>query len=126
MTFGHRAGKAPVSSSISAPTTVGTLADWTVDQNSGNQLYDAASGFAGSGLTFTLPVGATGLSIDGGSGVITADTATTALQTGTALTVRASNGSGNADQALSFTVAFVTRRRPVMRQYIAVQRAATW
>lgn len=128
MSFVRRSGKKPVpaTGATPAPTAVGTLTAWVVDQNSGNKTYVTSGGFNGASLTYSLFVGATGLSINPGNGLITADTFTTAIQSGTALTVRASNVSGVADQALSFTVQVVARRRPVMRQYVAVQRAATW
>jgi hypothetical protein len=126
MSYGRRAGKRPVTGSLVAPGTVGTLAAWLIFENSGSQMYAAAAGFSGAQLVFTLPAGATGVSIDAGSGVLTADTAVAAIQSGTTLTVRATNATNFAEQNLSFTVATVKRRRPVNRSSAAVYRSYSW
>jgi hypothetical protein len=123
MPFGRSAGKLPVSGSLAAPSTVGSLPAWLIYENTGSEIYSSSAGFAGSELVYTLTAGATGVTIDASSGTLTADTFTTAIQSGTTLTVRATNGAGNADQNISLTVAIVRRQRPVLRSSAAIYRA---
>ncbi len=122
----RHAGKTPPSGVLAAPAAVGTLAAWLIFENSGSQTYTTATGFSGSQLVYTLEAGAAGVSIDAGSGELTADTATTVIQAGTTLTIRATNATNFADQNLSLTVATVSRRRTVIRSGAAVQRAASF
>jgi hypothetical protein len=124
MSFGHRAGKAPVSASLAAPAGIHTLSDWTVNENSGNQTYLTATAFSGSELVFTLETPVTGLTMNPATGRITADTFAASIQAGTTLTSRATNGSGFAERSFAFTVAVVRRTRPVNRSQAAVQRAS--
>lgn len=93
-----------LTSGLAPPATVGTLGPWAVMQLSGNQTFAAASGFTGSGITYSLQVGATGFSINSSTGVITCNTATSGSGTKN-LTVRATNLSGFADQPLTVNIA---------------------
>lgn len=124
MSFGRHAGKPPVSGSLAAPMTNGTLSPWIVDLNSGSVTYLTSVGFTGAELVYTLPGGATGLTINAGTGRITADTFTTAEGT-TTLTVRATNSTSFAEQSFDFTAEVIRRRQPIIRSY-AVQRAGSW
>ena len=87
----------------SAPVASGGLADQSLTAASGAASLDAAVAFSGADLRFTLS-GPAGVSIDAATGLVSFDTDALALQSGTPVTVTASNSGGSATAGFALTV----------------------
>ena len=82
-----------------APVAAGSLVNQSFTDDTGVQTYDASGDFTGSALVFSLVSPPSGVTINSGTGVVSFDTDALTLQTGTSITVRATNSGGFADSA---------------------------
>lgn len=87
-----------------APVAAGALSDQTFTDDTGNQTYDVSGDFTGSDLTFSLTTAPGGVTINGGTGVVTFDTDALTAQSGISIVVRATNSGGYADSGFSLTI----------------------
>lgn len=76
-----------------APEAIGTLPDVSYAAGSGAQTIDAATGFAGDGLTYSLSTGIPDVTIDSSTGIVTIPTGSAASGP---VTVTAANSGGSA------------------------------
>ena len=85
------------------PAAAGALVDRSLTLGTGVQSYDASGDFTGADLTFS--VGAVpGVSIDSASGVLSVDTDFMTAQSGTKITVTASNSGGDAQSSFDLEI----------------------
>lgn len=87
------------------PVAAGEAVDQAFTDDSGVQTYDASGDFTGGNLTFSLTTSLTGVTINSSTGIVTFDTDTLAVQSGTSVAVRAANSGGSADSSFSLTIA---------------------
>lgn len=85
------------------PATVGVLDDQTLFAGTGVQLYDASGAFAGANISFGI-VAPEGVTIDPLTGVISFESDILPPQTGTPVTVTATNSGGTATAGLAVSV----------------------
>jgi hypothetical protein len=88
-----------------APVAGGNLADQQFTKDTGTQTYATAFDFTGPDLVFSLTTTVTGVSINSSTGVVSVDTNTASLQSGTSIVVRATNTTDHADSGFSLTIA---------------------
>lgn len=86
-----------------APSAAGSLSDQSFTVSTGDQTYDTSGDFTGSGITYTVN-SVTGISIASGTGVVTHGTNVMAEQTGTTITVTATNTGGSDTSAYSLDI----------------------
>lgn len=89
-------------------------------ENTGIQTYDASIGFTGGGLNYTVS-GPVGVSIDAATAVLSFDTDTLGIQTGTPVTVRATNSGGFVDSGFALDIAAATPDAPAVEGTISDQ-----
>ena len=85
-----------------APVAVGGLPDQAYDTGSGPQTVDAAAGFAGAGITYSLVTTIAGVTIDSAAGTVTIPTGSSASGT---VTVTATNSGGSAQVSFAVSIA---------------------
>lgn len=86
-----------------APVLVAAMVDQTFDLDSGVQVYDPSATVTGAALTWSISTLA-GVSIDGGTGVVSFDTGVLGIQTGTNITITATNSGGSVFDIIALTV----------------------
>ncbi|HYN45419.1 MAG TPA: hypothetical protein VES64_01875, partial [Allosphingosinicella sp.] len=91
---------APRGVTYAAPTAGAGVPDQTLTQATGVKTIDAGAIFTGSGLSWSIPSGPTGVTIDKGLISIATDT----LRAGVSVTLRASNSGGSVDDTFRLTV----------------------
>jgi hypothetical protein len=87
-----------------APALTGNLTPQTVTENTGVQTYDASVGFSGTALVYSLVSPPAGVTINASTGVVSIDTDATGLLDAEAVTVRATNPGGSAEDSFALTV----------------------
>jgi len=87
-----------------APALTGNLTPQTVTENTGVQTYDASVGFTGTALVYSLVSPPAGVTINASTGVVSIDTDATGLLDAEAVTVRATNPGGSAEDSFALTV----------------------
>lgn len=87
-----------------APVVNGSLTNQSFTDDTGNQTYDTSGGFTGNGLSYSLVSPPTGVTISSITGIVTHDTDALAIQTGTTITVRATNNGGSVDQTYDLAI----------------------
>ncbi|MEL6119136.1 MAG: hypothetical protein AAFQ60_00135 [Pseudomonadota bacterium] len=108
---GQERFSSPAFITYAAPVLNQPLIDQNWTENTGLQSYDASVGFIGDALSYTV-AGPAGVSIDAATGVLSFDTAALAVQSGTGLTVRATNSGGFVESSLSFDIETATPEAP--------------
>lgn len=92
-----------ISIAHAAPSAAGGLADQSFTEGTGTQSYDISGDFAGADLSFAVQTGPTGVTVDS-VGIVSFDTDTLSVQTGTAIVIRASNSGGFADTGFALAI----------------------
>jgi hypothetical protein len=90
-----------------APIVSGTIADQTVSTGIGVITVEASPAFTGANIIYTLTATATGVSVDGITGTVSIDRATSVAGSYT-ITVQASNAGGFVTASFSLTVTGAT------------------
>ncbi|MEM8547171.1 MAG: fibronectin type III domain-containing protein [Pseudomonadota bacterium] len=88
------------------PVAGDALPDRTFPQNSGIQTLDASVGFSGAALTFAVNSIA-GVSIDPATGIISFNTDTMSVQSGTSVVVTVTNSGGSASSGFDLDITVV-------------------
>ena len=86
-----------------APSASGGLLDQTFTENTGDQTYDVSGDFAGKDLSYAVQTGPAGVTVND-SGVVTFDTDTLSVQSGTSIVIRATNSGGFAVSGFSLKI----------------------
>ena len=110
-----------------APTASGSLANQTLDQDSGNQTLPSAPEFTFSGTpVYTLPVMPIGVTVNASTGLITFATNSMVVQTSTPVTVRCADSLNSARFAeIQFTVTIQDVTAPVLTSPVDTASGAT-
>lgn len=90
--------------SLAAPVLNGSLTNQSFTEDTGDQTYATAGGFTGSSLTYSLVSPPTGVTISSITGIVTHDSDVLAVQSGTTITVRATNTGGSVDSTYDLTI----------------------
>jgi hypothetical protein len=106
-----------------APVAGAALADQAWSEGSGVQVVDAAAGFEGEALVFSLASPVPGVSVDAGTGLVSVDTAATGAVSGVQVVVRGANSGGAVESAFGLTVV-AAGSRPVLLLIVAGQSNA--
>lgn len=86
-----------------APVAVGSLPNQAYAMGSGDQIVDAAAGFAGSGITYSVNTPIAGVTIDGTTGIVTIRTGS---EVSGSIAITAANSGGSAQ--ISFDVSITS------------------
>ena len=87
-----------------APTSGGGLADQSFTEDTGAQTYATAGDFTGDNLTYSLTTSVSGVTINSGTGVVSFNTDTMAVQSGTSIVVQATNSGGSVTSGFSLAI----------------------
>ena len=87
-----------------APTAGGGLADQSFTEDTGAQTYATAGDFTGDNLTYSLTTSVSGVTINSGTGVVSFNTDTMAVQSGTSIVVQATNSGGSVTSGFSLAI----------------------
>lgn len=93
-----------ITTTIDAPVAANTLDDQYFTENTGIQTFSVAGDFTGLVETFSITSGPTGVTIDAVDGLVSVDTDTTGLLSGSAIVYRGTNSTGFDETANSLYV----------------------